>query len=363
MEHIVKKVLKKIESNGYEAYLVGGYVRDLLLGKKTYDVDICTNALPKDLIKIFPSSQNNKYGGINFKLKKFNFDITTYRKEIKYESRKPIEIEYINNLVEDVQRRDFKINAVCMNSKGYVIDLIGGIEDIENKVITTIGDCSTKFEEDPLRILRAIRFMAVLNFKMDAALEQQINIHKEKILALSNERIKEELDKILTSSNALLGMDYLKKAGILKILNISYEKLIEVNDLLGMWAQLDFEFNSAFTKEEKKHIINIRKILVAREVNELTIFNYGLYLSLVAGEIMGLSKYYINKIYKRMPIHSQKEINFISQDIMQNLGLKPCSIISEILDDITEQIIFKKLKNNYQDIKQYIINKKERWIV
>lgn len=362
MEQIVKKVLRKIESNGYEAYLVGGYVRDLLLGKKTYDVDICTNALPKELIKIFPSSQNNKYGGVNFKLKKFNFDITTYRKEIKYQSRKPIEIEYINNLVEDIQRRDFKINAVCMNSKGYVIDIIGGIEDIENKVITTIGDASIKLQEDPLRILRAIRFMSILDFKISADLEKQINAHKTKILTLSNERIKEELDKILTNRNALIGMDYLNKSEILKMLNISYQRLTVINDPLGMWAQLDFEFNSAFTKEEKKHIINIRKILEAREVNEITIFNYGLYLSLVAGEVLGISKYYINKLYKRMPIHSKKEINFTSRDIIEILDLKPCDVISKILDDITEKILLKKIRNNYQDIKKYITNEKDRWI-
>lgn len=362
MNKIIKDILKKIEDNGYEAYLVGGFVRDYLLGIKSLDVDICTNALPKDLNKIFPNCLNNKYGGINFKLKKFNFDITTYRKELKYENRKPMEIEYINNLFEDIKRRDFKINAICMNSKGFVIDLVNGMSDIESKTITTIGDCSQKFIEDPLRMLRAIRFMTTLNFSFDAELKRGIENHKDLILTLSNNRIKEELDKILIHDNALVGLKTLEEFKILSLLNISCNNLVIVKDLLGMWAQMDFEFNSAFTKEEKNNIINIRKILEQQEINEMVLFKYGLYQSIVAGEILGINKIQINKMYKRMAIHSKQEVCITSQDIMDILKIEPSETISIIMYDVVENILYKKLKNNYHEIKRYLLDKKAKWI-
>jgi len=363
MESIVKKVLKKIENNGYEAYLVGGYVRDLILGHISHDIDICTNALPKDLVRIFPNSTNNKYGGINFKIKKFNFDITTYRKELKYASRKPIEIEYVNNLFDDIKRRDFSINALCMNSKGYVIDLVNGVEDLKNKVIRCIGDVNVKFTEDPLRILRAIRFMTILDFELDGKCLKAIEENKALILTLSNERIRDELDKILTNKNADMGLNLLNKFGILNILNISYSGIKNVEDLLGMWSQLNFEFNSAFTKEEKRNIINIRKILNKKVIDESILFKYGLYQSIVAGEILGVSKLQINNIYKRMAIHSKKELNITAIDIMNILEINPGSIINVILDEIIFEILNKKLKNNYTQIKRFILAKKEKWLI
>ena len=106
MQKIIKNVLDVIEKQGYEAYIVGGYVRDQLLGIISYDVDICTNAKPKELIKILPNTKIN-LGGISFKINEYNFDITTYREELKYENRKPISYNYINNLLLDLKRRDY----------------------------------------------------------------------------------------------------------------------------------------------------------------------------------------------------------------------------------------------------------------
>ena len=140
---ILKEILKAmnvkvIEKEGYEAYVVGGYVRDLLLGISSYDIDICTNATPKELMNIFPSASPKNLGGIDFKIKEYHIEITTYREEIKYKNRKPIEFNYINNLVEDLQRRDFTVNAICMNSKGEIIDLVGGIDDLSNLKIKSL---------------------------------------------------------------------------------------------------------------------------------------------------------------------------------------------------------------------------------
>ena len=361
MDSIIKKVLKKIENNGFEAYVVGGHVRDLILGKKSYDIDICTNALPKELIKIFPYAISHNYGGITFKIKKYNFDVTTYRKELKYKDRKPVELEYINNLFDDIMRRDFKMNTLCMNSKGHIIDLLDGFADIQNHKISVVGNCDTKFIEDPLRMLRAVRFMTVLDFEMDLEIKKCIESNKSLISTLSINRIKEELDKIMVSKNVIKGLKTLKELGILEVLDINFNDLKYVSDPLGMWAQLDMKFNSAFTKEEKTTIINIRKILNTKNIDKMILFEYGLYQSLVAGEILGINRLSINKLYKQLPIYNKKEIAITAEELIKLLNVEPGEIISKIIYDITIEIINKRLKNNNHDIKLFILSKKAMW--
>ena len=144
LNKIIKNILTKIENKGFEAYVVGGYIRDLLVGISSYDIDICTNATPKELLTIFPNASSKNLGGIDFKIKEYHIEITTYREEIKYKGRKPVEFNYINNLVSDLQRRDFTVNAICMNSKGEIIDLVGGIDDLRALKIRIIGDETKK---------------------------------------------------------------------------------------------------------------------------------------------------------------------------------------------------------------------------
>ena len=258
MKRIIKKILKTLEDNGYEAYLVGGFIRDKLLHIKSYDIDICTNAKPEDLEKLF-NIKVNDYGSLSFKLNKYSIDITTYRKELEYEKRKPIKIEYVNTLEEDIKRRDFTINALCMNSKGEIIDLVGGLDDIHNKIIRMIGDSSSKLQEDPLRILRAIRLATILNFKIEDKLLESIKDNNKLVLTLSPYRKRSELDKILSSKNFNKGLDLLKKTGILELLQISYDNIKYTKNILGMYAQLNIGCDSEFTKEEKRNIININE--------------------------------------------------------------------------------------------------------
>ena len=122
------ELLKKIEEHGYEAYIVGGYVRDYCMNNESSDVDICTNAKPKDLIKIFDDADlpKEKYGSVTLKHKNVRYEITTFRKELKYENRKPVEIEYTDELLEDLIRRDFTINSLCMDSNGNILDFFEG---------------------------------------------------------------------------------------------------------------------------------------------------------------------------------------------------------------------------------------------
>ena len=164
------KILQKIEEYGYKAYIVGGFVRDYLLGNKSPDVDITTNATPKDIKNIFPNSfvPTELYGSITVISDKIRFEITTFRKEYSYtHNRRPLEIEYINSLYDDLVRRDFTINTFCIDSSGKVIDLLNVRSDLDNKIIKTVHNSKLSFTEDSLRILRAIRFATTLNFDID----------------------------------------------------------------------------------------------------------------------------------------------------------------------------------------------------
>ena len=127
MNKVIFEVLEKLEKNGYTAYIVGGFVRDLLMEKESLDVDICTDALPKDVKKIFEiNEESSEYGSISFRYNDYNFDITTFRKELTYLKRKPVEIEFIKDLYTDTLRRDFTINSICLDKDGNLIDKLDG---------------------------------------------------------------------------------------------------------------------------------------------------------------------------------------------------------------------------------------------
>ena len=165
------KFLKTIEDNGFEAYIVGGFVRDYILGIESNDVDICTNAKPSDIRKIFKDKclPNQEYGSVVVIVKNVRFEVTTFRREITYiDNRKPVEFEYIDSLLEDLQRRDFTINTICMDKDKNIIDVLSGKNDILRREINTVGNSFDKLSQDSLRILRAIRFATVLDFKLSS---------------------------------------------------------------------------------------------------------------------------------------------------------------------------------------------------
>lgn len=197
MNKIIINILKKLNKNGFLAYVVGGYVRDKILNVDTYDIDICTNALPKDIISILKLDKAtiDNYGCVNIKTQKYNIDITTFREEKNYQDRRPKEINYVDDLSIDLKRRDFTINAICYDGKD-LIDEYNGIDDLNNRVIKMIGDPMIRFEEDALRMLRALRFSSSLGFKIDENICKAINEKCYLIDNLTNSVKKRELDSI-----------------------------------------------------------------------------------------------------------------------------------------------------------------------
>lgn len=260
MEKEIKDILKKLEYCGFKAYLVGGYVRDYLLNKKSLDVDICTNARPKDLKRIF-NLRTNKFGCLSFKENNLNIDITTFRKEENYQKRKPTKIIFIDSLEEDLKRRDFTINTICMDKNNKIYDYYNGLDDLKNKIIKGVGNNSKKLTEDPLRILRAIRIATICEFNIDSELEMGINKYKPLLQDLSGFRIKEELMKILLSDNYERGLNLIKKYDLEKYLGLKINITNYKKDIYYLIAQINFLKEIPFTKEEKKHIVELRKLL------------------------------------------------------------------------------------------------------
>ena len=193
MEKEVLEILKRLENNNFKAYIVGGYVRDYILNRKTNDYDIATNARPDDIIKLFSDKKiilNEKFGNVVLN----NIEITAFRKDEYNNSRFP-KITYVDTINEDVKRRDFTINALYMNKDYEIIDTINAMEDLTNKIIKTVKDPNISFDEDPLRIIRAIRFAHMLNFEIEEETLIALQKYAYKLKEISKERINKEIKK------------------------------------------------------------------------------------------------------------------------------------------------------------------------
>ena len=361
MNDVALGILKKINNSGYLAYLVGGYPRDLYIGKDSLDYDICTNATPKELKKIFGESilPTEQYGSVTLITQGMRFEITTFRKDIKYlNNRKPIEIEYIDNLLDDLKRRDFTMNTMCIDSEGIIIDLLNGKEDIDNKLIKTVGNADLKIYEDSLRILRAIRFATVLDFDLDIDLKDAIKKHKSLLKNLSYYRKKEELDKIFSSTNCIKGINLIKELELSDDLELSnLDSLVPTTYLIGIWAQVDVLDKYTFNNAEKESIIKINELMQKDILNYNNLYNYGLYISTIVSEIKGVDKKLINKRYNSLYIRNKTDIKIEAKEICQLLNKKPGKFLKEIFNDLEYNLVNKLIENDKRVIKKYILEK------
>lgn len=352
-------VLKIFVDHGFEAYIVGGFPRDTLLGKKTMDIDICTNAKPKDIIELFDNTSISdiKYGFVSIIYKNVRFDVTTFRKDIKYENnRKPIEVKYIDDLKKDLLRRDFTINTICIDSNGNYLDILDAKGDLDNKIIKTVGNPRYRLKEDSLRILRAIRFASILDFNIDDKTKAYIKKYGYLVKTLSSERKRDEFDKIFTCLNKEKGRELLIELGIDKYLEINNLKdIVLCNDIIGIWSQIDTTCDYPFSKLEKENIKKIR-LMLEEGIDKYTIYKYGLYISSVVGSIRKISYKKINNIYKKLPIYSKKDICINGMEIANILHTKPGNYLSDIINDIEKKIINMELENKEDVLIEYIIN-------
>ena len=208
---------KQFAEHGHKLYLVGGTVRDFLLGVELTDMDAVTDATPEEM-KAFLADANytfEKYGSVSIKPdKKVKFDITTMRAETSYQdSRHPSEIRFVKDLSIDVKRRDFTINALYLDENLKVIDYVNGQKDLQNRTLRMIGDPNIRLKEDPLRIIRAIRFAADYALSLDKDLEDAIRNNVGELDNLNPEKIHQDLKKCKSESESIV-LQYLQKFGI-----------------------------------------------------------------------------------------------------------------------------------------------------
>lgn len=355
------EVLKILNDNNYEAYIVGGFVRDTLLKRRTNDIDICTSATPKEILEIFDNVtvSDMQYGSVIVSYKGYNFDVTTFRKEIKYEgNRKPVKIKYIKDIKKDLLRRDFTVNTLCMNSKGEVIDILNIEKDIKQKILRTVGNPRYRIKEDSLRILRCIRFATLLDFEIEDKTKYYLSKYGYLLKNLSMNRKKEELDKIFLSKNKEKGRKLLIDLNLTNVLDLNkLNNIVLCTDLLGIWCQLEVDDIYPFTKYEKGQMKLLRSLLKYDEIDNYLLYKYGLYLCTVYADIKGLSKRKLNTKYQCLPITSRKDIKINGEEISIILNRKPGEYIKEIMEDLEINILDNKLNNNYEEIKEYIIKK------
>lgn len=199
----VNKIIHTLQEHGYEAYAVGGCVRDSFLGREPMDWDITTSAMPEETKALFPHTFDTgiEHGTITVLLDHEGFEVTTYRVDGKYEdSRHPKEVIFVRNLKEDLLRRDFTINAMAYNEKEGLVDIFGGMDDLKAGIIRCVGNAQARFSEDALRILRGIRFAAQLGFELEDETREGMRLLAPTLRKISAERIQVELVKTLTSS-------------------------------------------------------------------------------------------------------------------------------------------------------------------
>jgi len=373
-----KKILKELLDLNYQAFFVGGFVRDYLLKIKPNDIDITTNALPDVVQKTFDKSKATglRYGTISVFKGNYTFEITTFRSDKMYiDHRKPESVEFSNSIEEDLKRRDFTINAFAMDYDGKIMDLFSGKQDLEDKLIRAIGEPDVRFNEDALRMLRAFRFVSKLDFNIEEktflSIQKNIALLKE----ISNERILMELKKICAYPYSNKAIKLLEKSGFSNVFP-EFKKALDVLknrdkfslNYLELFAlslyleKIDIPVYWRFSNKEKAIINKIMELVSVTKndtFNEMIIYRIGKDIPLMTNSVNTVlnpandQEALILKIDKDLPIHKTCDLEFKGQDILELTTLRNAEIIGDVIDEITYQVITNQLKNDYEEIKNF----------
>ena len=359
----VRYIINKIYENNYEAYIVGGCVRDAILGFEPNDYDITTSASPNTIQEIFKDFKcietGIEHGTVSVVIEDEIFEITTYRIEGEYKDhRRPDKVDFTDRLEEDLKRRDFTINAMAYNEKKGLIDLFGGKEDLNNKIIKTVGNPYDRFNEDGLRMIRAIRFSSKLNFTIEKETLKAIYDKSFIINNISLERITDEFTKIILSDKPE-NIKYLFETKLLKYLNISNEddigKLKQFYNEIVILKKINKNLEKRLALLDyivEKNNINCKSFCNELIYSKKVIKNHNIILTLLKNiEIDHLNKVEIKKILSEVDRNLLEEYLDISRIIYDKE--KKVDEIIDILSEIEENnecYIIKNLKVNGRDI-------------
>ena len=384
-------ILEKLKAAGFEAYFVGGSVRDAILGRPIHDVDIATSAYPEETKQVFARTIDVgiEHGTVLVLHGQQEYEITTFRTEDIYvDYRRPSQVSFVRSLEEDLKRRDFTVNAFALSDKAQIVDLFSGLADLENKVLRAVGLAQERFNEDALRIMRGFRFAASLDFDIEEATFEAMKERAPLLEKISVERIFIEFDKLLTADFWRKGLEKL-------IASEAYQYLPDLQDKGACLQTLldrlnpDFRFQSSeqawtmliialeekegktFLKKWKtsndfqKAVSNLVSAYRSREQASADCFltyQYGLEtLSLVEElrQAQGLSVEIeeIKALDAALPIHDKHEMVVNGGTLIQELGLKPGPELGRILQLVEEAIVSGNLSNEKEAIFSFLEKK------
>ena len=365
-------VLEKFNEAGYEAYFVGGCVRDYLLNDEFSDIDITTNALPEEVKQIFRKSIDTgiQHGTVTILVDEDSFEVTTFRTEDDYiDHRTPEKVEFVSDLKEDLDRRDFTINAMALDSNGKLYDYHCGERDLRNKVIKTVNNPNERFFEDALRMLRAFRFSSKLGFEIEENTLKAIKNNAELIKFVSIERIVNEFRKLLTGRGNKRSLELLLDSKlnnyipfldeISKIIDFSNYTFCQSLYILSKINDISFEK----LKELKLSNKEIKQIKIYEKINEdfssnvpleIILYNYDVNdVTFIASYSNYCDKEDIEKI--KLPIKSFNDIAITSMEIISIIDKPAGPWIKEIIKKLEEDIILYKTDNTKKDILDFLM--------
>ncbi|GGI12287.1 CCA tRNA nucleotidyltransferase [Gottfriedia solisilvae] len=382
-----KPILTKLIENGFEAYFVGGCVRDKLLNKEIGDIDIATSALPEEVMSIFSKTVPTglQHGTVLVIEQNESYEITTFRTESTYEDyRRPSEVIYVKSILEDLKRRDFTMNAIAMDVDENYIDPFKGEEAINQKLIQAVGNADERFHEDALRMMRGIRFVSQLDFTMHNDTFLAIQANCSLIEKIATERISVEFEKMLIGKspkkaiqlcidtnliehlpNFQDGKRIFSKIQTLPIKNLkTIEEFWALILLIGKFDQPESILrNWKMSNERMKQIMKLYLLLKNEELewSHSNLYNTGLEYAIkyerlqsVLGNIANRrTEQSLTEQFKQLPIHSKAELCFTGNDLLKWTNEKAGPWLKEVISEIEKLIVEQKLTNNQPAIKEW----------
>lgn len=374
-----KKLIKDLKRNGYDAYLVGGVVRDFLMKNKFSDIDITTKAKPIQVMKLFKSVPTGiKYGTVTVLYDNHKFEVTTFRKDgPTSDFRHPDSVVYSEDVKDDVERRDFTMNGLLMDEFQNIYDYVDGQKDIQYKLIRAIGEPDQRFNEDALRMLRAIYFQSKLGFEIEEKTKISIRQNRHLIKELPMERVHTELIKILKENHLKLALNSMIECGLDEVLpglekGIKYVASLDNMPFVDTFFALAFTLNNGVIPNQWTFSnIHRNKYQKAAEValkisgmpDDLTLYQYGLEICLLANKVnfyLGKSKHLerlITKTYEDLPVKSELDIALTSHEIIDFVGKKPGAWLGQFKKEMILDILSKKVSNNKDALLKYLESK------
>lgn len=379
-------VLRTLEDAGFEAYFVGGSVRDVLLHRHVHDVDITTSAYPEEVKELFDKSIDTgiKHGTVTVLYDGESYEITTFRTESGYQDfRRPDHVTFVQNLDEDLKRRDFTINALAMDMHGDIVDLFNGIEDLKNHIIRAVGNPEKRFHEDALRMMRAVRFMSQLEFKLEEKTEQAIKDNHELLKKISVERIREEFVKMGLGPfsrqafqiflDTQLSEDVPDFAGKKDLLQVYPQLKFSPTMETSLWAVIiillkvpnenigkfmrDWKNSNAMT-EKVEQIIKMFDLIADHVPTDYELFEAGediIINTIDVADILGqpVSSEALVDRYLALPIKTPSELAVDGRFLIKR-GMRPGAQLGRTLNQIRKKVVACEIENSEEAIEQYL---------